>query len=110
MTIFITSDQHYFHSKVREYCSRNFATVEEMNEALIANHNAVVQDNDIVWHLGDFSLSEKVVPLILPRLKGTHYLVAGNHDKCYPARNKKSDEAKKRYIEYGFKEVHIEYE
>ena len=34
--IWFTSDTHFFHDKIVEYSQRPFASVEEMNEGLIA--------------------------------------------------------------------------
>ena len=52
--VFFTSDTHFYHANIINFCKRPFANVETMNEALIENWNAVVGANDIVFHLGDF--------------------------------------------------------
>lgn len=79
--IWFTSDTHFFHNKVVEYCQRPFASVEEMNEELIARWNAAVHRDDIVFHLGDFCFGKpEQWHYILDRLKGRIYLVLGNHD------------------------------
>ena len=53
-----------------------------MNEELILRYNSVVQDNDDVYFLGDFAfMKEEDIIAILRRLKGTKYLILGNHDK-----------------------------
>jgi calcineurin-like phosphoesterase family protein len=78
-----------------------------MNSQLIARHNAVVKKEDTVWHLGDFALNEKLVPRILPLLNGKHYLVSGNHDRTH-ACHKRHTAAIRRYLGYGFLEVHQE--
>lgn len=105
--IYFTSDPHYYHANVIQYCSRPFKSVEEMNEALIANWNSVVQQDDIVYCLGDFSLAFRPVETITRRLNGTKLLVPGNHDFCH-SYNKKSRDPEKRatwiqkYEEYGW--------
>lgn len=109
MTIWVTSDEHYLHNNIIKYCNRPFTDVSHMTEELIVCHNSVVRHDDEVWHLGDFSMSEKCISDILSRLNGSHILVAGNHDKCY-AVHKKSEAAVKRYLEYGFKAVHMSYQ
>lgn len=81
MTVFVTSDPHYWHQNVIKYCNRPYATVEEMNEGLIANHNSVVHSNDEVYFLGDmFFCDNEKARAILRRLKGRKHLVLGNHD------------------------------
>lgn len=82
MTTFFTSDTHYSHANVIKYSKRPFDDVDEMNEAMIANWNAVVRPGDLVFHLGDFSFTtpEKAVQ-IAKRLAGQKYLIFGNHDK-----------------------------
>ena len=79
--IWFTSDTHFFHNKVVEYCQRPFAGVEEMNEELIARWNSVVHRDGIVFHLGDFCFGKPDKwNYILDRLKGRISLVLGNHD------------------------------
>src|SRR5665213_2000698 len=50
-----TADNHFGHESIITLSQRPFATVEEMDEAMIANWNAVVQRGDNVWHVGDFA-------------------------------------------------------
>ena len=85
--IWFTSDLHFYHRNIMNYCSRPWKTVEEMNEALINNWNSVVKDDDIVFNLGDFAFaSNSKWKEILERLKGKHYLILGNHDVSrYPS-------------------------
>lgn len=79
--IWFTSDTHFFHDKVVEYSQRPFASVEEMNEGLIARWNSVVHRDGIVFHLGDFCFgTPDNWNYILDRLKGRIFLVLGNHD------------------------------
>ena len=79
--IYFTSDTHYFHKNVIEYCNRPFASVEEMNETLIANYNNVVKPDDTVYHLGDFAFAnESKIKQIFYRLNGKKILIFGNHD------------------------------
>lgn len=107
MTTYFTSDQHFGHHNIIKFCDRPYANVDEMSHDLISRYNAIVKPEDIVYHLGDFSLDERVVPVILPRLNGTKYLIAGNHDKCHP-HHKKHEAAKRRYLQYGFAGVYRE--
>jgi len=92
MRYFFTADWHINHGNIIEYCDRPFATVEEMNETIIKNHNARVKDEDTVFFLGDFSFKNskggKVgegLPIkaedIIKRLNGRFVFVKGNHDR-----------------------------
>lgn len=77
--IWFTSDEHFNHANIMKYCNRPFKDVHEMNETIIANANAVVKDDDWVFHLGDFTFQDPMQFLKL--LKGKHYLIKGNHDR-----------------------------
>jgi calcineurin-like phosphoesterase family protein len=76
--VWVTSDTHFGHAKIMEYCKRPFATVAEMDEALITNWNALVHPGDRVYHLGDFSFGDPYP--YLKHLNGQKYLILGNHD------------------------------
>jgi calcineurin-like phosphoesterase family protein len=88
-----SSDQHYYHLNVIQYCKRPFSLDEKgvthMNETLVKNHNEVVKPNDRFISLGDFSLAIRPVELYTPRMNGDKEKVPGNHDWNHPA-NKKS--------------------
>lgn len=82
--IYITSDQHYGHDNVIKFCKRPFKNSQEMNEALIANTNLTVGQDDELWMLGDFGmLGWSEVVKIMNRIvcKNVHYIF-GNHDKA----------------------------
>lgn len=81
MTIFFTSDTHFGHKNIIEYCNRPFANVDEMNEELIRRWNEKVSPDDIVYHLGDFAFMPKSrIAEIVSRLNGKIVLIMGNHD------------------------------
>lgn len=82
MTVFFTSDQHYYHKNICRFANRPYESVEEMNENMIRNHNRVVQPTDTVWCLGDFAFADSSkIKTILHRLNGNIHLILGNHDK-----------------------------
>lgn len=82
--IFYTSDLHFGHANIIRHCNRPFASVEEMDEALIKNWNAKVTNGDTVYILGDLMFRNKIPPEeYLSSLKGKKYLVVGNHDKAW---------------------------
>jgi len=84
MTTFFTSDTHFGHRRIIDYCSRPFANVDEMDEALIAHWNRRIGPDDSVYHLGDFTLkSQGFARRMFARLHG-HIKVLGlpwHHDK-----------------------------
>lgn len=84
MTTWFTSDQHYDHKNIIEFCKRPFTDVDHMNEMLIHNYNELVQPEDTVYHLGDLQFSADINKF-LPRLNGKKILIKGNHDYQHPA-------------------------
>lgn len=94
--IYVISDLHLNHTNIIKYCNRPYATVEEMNEALINNWNSVVKEDDYVYCLGDFCLGGvEIVKDLCSKLNGHKILVKGNHDHC----------TNKVYKEAGFEQV-----
>ena len=83
--LFFTSDLHFYHKNIIDFCSRPFENVEHMNAMLIVNWNSVVQPDDDVIIDGDFMFSSNLEYLenILNQLNGTKWLVLGNHDYMY---------------------------
>nr|QMP83091.1 MAG: hypothetical protein [Caudoviricetes sp.] len=81
--IFFSSDLHFGHANILKYepISRQFDSVEEMDEQLIQNWNNVVKENDECYILGDLSFHKlnKTVE-ILNRLSGKKAIIVGNHD------------------------------
>ena len=84
-SVFLTSDTHFGHLGVTKFLRddgtklRPWDSVEEMDEALIANWNSVVKPNDKVYHLGDVVINRKALHT-LHRLNGEKVLIKGNHD------------------------------
>jgi calcineurin-like phosphoesterase family protein len=77
MTIFFTSDMHLGHKNIIAYSNRPFASVEEMDDTIIANYNSLVKPGDTVYDLGDFCFRNPKLYLdrfnVLPiRIKGSH--------------------------------------
>jgi calcineurin-like phosphoesterase family protein len=80
VAIFFTSDSHFGDHRTLNIWKRPFASVEEMDAALLAAWNAAVGPDDEVWHLGDFARKASDVPTWLARLNGVKHLVRGNND------------------------------
>lgn len=79
--IWFTSDHHFNDDRIRQFCSRPFGTVAEMDQVMIDNWNRAVGKDDIVFHLGDFCLGGSAIwAQVRERLNGHIYLCMGNHD------------------------------
>lgn len=75
------SDLHLGHANIIRLCNRPFASVEEMDHALIDNWNARLHQNDHIYIIGDFSYKSACpVSKYLDELKGHKHLIIGNHD------------------------------
>ena len=79
--IYLTSDWHFNHNKTFCYEPRGFQNVEEMNNAIVENHNRIVTADDDVYCLGDCMLgdNEQAIKYIL-QLSGKLHIICGNHD------------------------------
>jgi calcineurin-like phosphoesterase family protein len=103
--IFVTADHHFKHRRIIELCSRPFHSlqffqddvkllpdVELMDRTLVRLWNDTVKPEDVVWHLGDFSLGPRsAVRQFAEQLNGKKFFVRGNHDHSW-----------KTYLEAGF--------
>lgn len=117
MSLFFTADQHFGHANILQYeahrrvtpYGQTFASVEAMNEALIEHWNTIVQPDDSVYCLGDFSYKKHTIAQMLPRLHGHIILVVGNHDPWFkPSINGEMEQARKEAIELGFADAQRE--
>lgn len=80
--IYVTADHHFGHEKIIEYEDRPYKSVNEMNVDMIDKWNRVIEPNDYVIHLGDFSLlSPEITIEICQALQGRIILFKGNHDR-----------------------------
>ena len=78
--IYFTSDTHFGHANILNFCKRPFKDVDEMNEELIKRWNEVISKEDTVFHLGDFAFGgAEIWNKTLPRLNGHIVLILGNH-------------------------------
>lgn len=83
--VWFTADQHHAHANIIRYANRPFQSVAEMDDALIANWNGLVADNDDVYVLGDFTLADTArARLYISRLKGFIHVIPGSHDHWIP--------------------------
>jgi calcineurin-like phosphoesterase family protein len=83
---FVISDTHFGHKKIIPLQNRPFRDTDEMDAHMIAKWNSVVEDGDIVIHLGDFAFGGKEnIQRVRRELRGQIILVCGNHDYDPPA-------------------------
>jgi calcineurin-like phosphoesterase family protein len=88
--LWFTSDTHYNHANI---CSattrwedpvtcREFTSLEQMNSYLICNINEVVEQDDILFHLGDWSFGgfEQIQKFRDSIFCKNIHLITGNHD------------------------------
>ena len=80
--VWITSDLHFNHGRVMEFCDRPFRDVLAMNAALRRSMEKVGQD-DLLIIAGDVKMGEEANPSALHGLPGRKILVTGNHDFSY---------------------------
>ena len=90
MTRWWTSDHHFGHENIIQYCARPFVGADEMNHVMVDRWNDAVADSDEVWILGDLVMKHLVPNLTdhVARLKGHKVLVPGNHDTCWEGHKK----------------------
>jgi calcineurin-like phosphoesterase family protein len=80
--VMFTADTHFGHDNIIRLARRPYKSGYHMDESLIANWNEVVDEDQVVFHLGDFTYKGKqTIPNLLKRLNGEVILIQGNHDK-----------------------------
>lgn len=100
---YFTADLHLGHTNIIGYCNRPFASVDDMNEALLTAWSETVCPNDEVWVLGDLALGRTVEMLALAEyLPGRKLLVPGNHDRCWAGNKKGVEKWRVEYEAVGF--------
>lgn len=97
---YVTSDPHYFHNQISEYCNRPFKNEHAMRNTLIENYNNTVPEDGVCFFVGDMGMLgtsqwERLTGL-LKKLNGAKHLILGNHDEMKPF----------RYVNVGFTSVH----
>lgn len=75
----VASDLHFRHLNIIKFDNgRPFQTIEEHDETLIANWNALVQPEDNCLLLGDIAFNTGLEHI--PKLNGRKTLIMGNHE------------------------------
>ena len=101
MNTYFTADYHLSHANIIKYANRPFIRMgdvdeeldwvspeikeqrcQEMNLAIVKNHNKVVNDGDVVYHVGDFCFKGTRNAIYWEQqLNGTIVHIRGNHDR-----------------------------
>lgn len=82
--IWFTSDHHFGHENIIKYQRRPFDDAKQMDAAMIDAWNNVVAKDDLVYHLGDFTLGgEGLAKAYFAMLNGRIKMLAypWHHDK-----------------------------
>ena len=79
---YFIADTHFGDGNIIRYENRPFASVQEMDTAMITKWNQVITDEDTVYVIGDFSAyqDEEKDRELLKQLNGKKILITGNHD------------------------------
>jgi calcineurin-like phosphoesterase family protein len=89
--LFFTSDTHYMHTNIcrgttrwsnaDDFC-RDFDTLDQMNDRIVNGINLVVGQDDILFHLGDWSFGGfEMIEQFRNRINCRNiHLILGNHD------------------------------
>ena len=82
MQTFFTSDTHFDDGYAIQYFNRPFLSTDEMNAIMVERWNNVISDEDIVYHLGDFTLENlSHFTKWAGQLNGKIKILPGSHDQ-----------------------------
>jgi calcineurin-like phosphoesterase family protein len=114
--IYFTSDSHYGHKNITRGTTewvadnlgkkvRDFDTVEAMNDQMVKSFNELVQPDDILYHLGDWSFGgfDKIKEFRSRLNCKNIHLIYGNHDH-HIERNKEGVQGLFKSVGY-YKEI-----
>ena len=89
--LYFTSDTHYMHTNIcrgttrwsnADGFTRNFDTLDQMNDRIVNGINTVVGQDDILFHLGDWSFGGfEMIEQFRNRINCRNiHIILGNHD------------------------------
>lgn len=79
MTIWFSSDHHFYDDRFDIMFRNIFKNVENCNNYFVDKWNDIISNNDTIYYLGDIVYKKNDLT-ILSRLKGKKHLILGNHD------------------------------
>ena len=91
---------HFGHANVIRYSGRPWVMVNDMDQGLIDNWNALIKPGGTVYHLGDFCLTVRVdlIDHWLGQLNGDIRLIRGNHDNWVKRYDRLENKGKIKWI------------
>lgn len=101
--IYLTSDLHFGHKNIINYCTRPWDNIDDMDRNLIASINSIVGITDTLYILGDFTMHGSYTKCMNYReqidCQNVH-LILGNHDNGFIEKGKRSPFSSERdYLE-----------
>jgi len=104
---FFTSDLHFGHRNVINFCARPYKDVKEMDAAIIKQWNSQVNPEDTVYFLGDFGINKRKAldKDLVNSLNGKKYIIIGNHDAGFIGGHSKTKDfttIENKYINAGW--------
>ena len=80
--IYFIADPHFGHTNILKFSNRPFKTIDEHDESLMKAWNHRVGNNDIIYILGDLTMSKdgEYANKLLSKLNGRKILIKGNHE------------------------------
>lgn len=78
--LFITSDTFFGRSAIIKMAGRPYSSVEEMDRDMIEKWNSAIDQDDNIYHLGNFAWSPIVADETLRVLNGNKYFILGDYD------------------------------
>ncbi len=110
--LWVTSDNHFGHANIIEYCNRPFKSLEDMNKTMIRKWNERIKPDDEVIIIGDFCFKNTLggkegegdihkASHYRDLLNGYKTFVRGNHDRNNTLKSK----IKSLVIDWGGMEI-----
>ena len=78
--IYLISDLHFGHDREFIWKVRGYESIAQMNDRQVEKWNAVVDNNDDVYVLGDVMLGDSKNIEYIKQLNGKIHIILGNHD------------------------------
>lgn len=80
---YVISDLHFNHKNILDYERNEFNDINEHDEYIVLRWNKTVKMEDIVYFLGDLTMTidREYLMNLISRLNDYKIMIKGNHDK-----------------------------